>query len=100
MADVDQHPHSVHFRDQLPTESRQPGIRIFLTSITDCVFEVVAHQHVANAELVIDLNQVDVVTDWIGYLENEIRGQAFLVPWPSEYRQRTAREHTAVGSRE
>ena len=64
---------------RIGAQAAQSPVRQFLAAIPDRRLDVVAHEHVANAELVIHLHHGEVVRDGIGTLKMKRDGE-FVLP--------------------
>src|SRR5580692_4424460 len=57
---VHPHPYPIHFLDELMTERTQPAIMGLVTAITDVILLVIGQTHVADAELIVETDEIQV----------------------------------------
>src|SRR5690606_23701311 len=69
------HAYPLHLVEHLPAKASQSAVLV-LTAAADAIVTVIGHEHPADAEIIIERDQADLVADTIGALDVEADREA------------------------
>ncbi len=65
---VDDHPHPVHFLNDLDAETAQSGIGTLGATVANSILAIIGEQHVTTAAVVVKANHLEIALEGIGFL--------------------------------